>query len=763
VLIFLGGILFVQQMATLPSLAWSVLLMPLAFLAWRWPHLGLPFLFLLSGLLWATFRAGLILAEGLPPELEGRDLRIEGRLADIPVMSEHGLRFLFDVERGSYEEHAVQVPHRIQLSIHGRFPALHVGDLLAFTARLKRPHGFQNPGGFDYEGHLFQQRVRASGYVREIHAVGNASHRPAPVYRLNRLRQQLAENIHALLPSSMFAGMLTAFANGDGNAIPDAQWDVLNRTGTSHLVAISGMNVSLVAGLIFFLLRSVWSLPGVTVLVVPAPRFAAAGALLAAAAYTALAGFAIPTQRALAMLVVVLGGILVGRCTAPSTLLAAALLAVLILDPLSVMAPGFWLSFCAVAVILYVVVQETGGVRERLAAWGRIQWAVFLGLLPVLIFLFQQASLIGPLANLLAIPVVETVVIPATLLGVVSSLVLPDSLAIFPFLLAEKALALLWPALEWSAHLKGALWVQHAPPPWTLITAAIGVMLLLVPRGFPGRWLGSVWLLPMFLIHPPSPRPGEAWFTLLDVGQGLSAVVRTHAHTLVYDTGARLSARFDAGRTVVVPFLRHEGIGHVDTLIVSHGDNDHIGGSASLLAALPVKRILSSVPERLPDSQSCRSGQRWEWDEVQFEILHPDADSPLHGNNLSCVLRVTGPYGRILLPGDIAARGEQTLMLNAGEQLPADVLVVPHHGSKSSSTWAFLEAVRPHVALFPFGYRNRYHHPHPAVVMRYQVRNIRLEDSPTAGAIGIQLEREGLRIQRFREEHRRYWYADTRQ
>jgi len=708
-------------------------------------------------------RAGILLADRLPTELEGTDLRVEGRIADLPVATERGMRFAFDIDRTWQGDRPVGVPRKVQLGIYGATPALRVGDVWAFTVRLKRPHGFQNPGGFDYEAHLFQQRIRATGYVRAheprlIAPLGTIADGFLPGYRLNRFRQLLSGRIQALLPDNKFAPMITAFANGDDDAIPDDQWQVLTRTGTGHLIAISGMNIGLVAGLVFFLVRWLWSLPGVTVLWVPAPLVAAGFALLAALGYTALAGFAIPTQRALVMLAVALGGVFLRRRTSPSVLLAAALLAVLLVDPLAVMSPGFWLSFAAVAVILYVLSGANArDWMERLIAWGKLQWVIAAGLLPLLLFLFQQVSLSGPFANMVAIPVVELVVIPATLVGVAGSFLLPESIAAWPFLLAAKALSVLWILLEQLSRIEGSQWFQHNPPLWTLGTALVGILLLLAPRGFPVRWLGTVWLLPMFLVRPPLPAPGDAWLTLLDVGQGLSAVVQTAGHTLVYDTGARLSARFDAGRAVVVPFLRHAGVARVDTLVVSHGDNDHIGGSASLLASIPVTRVLSSVPDRLANAEDCHHGQMWEWDGVRFTLLHPQPASRLAGNNRSCVLRVENRFGAMLLPGDIAAKAERDLLLRAAEQLRATILVVPHHGSKTSSTEAFLDAVQPQVALLPVGYRNRYRHPHPMVLARYRERGIALEDSASAGAIRMELGKQGLQRSRYRESQRRYW------
>lgn len=772
ILAFLAGILLVQQLPELPSLQWGWLLIPFLLLALRWPRAGLPPVLFLAGILWVSFRAGLVLGESLPESFEGRDIVVAGRVADLPAPGEHGVRFLFDIESARLDAKPAQVPERVLLSFYNNAPDLVVGDRWMFTVRLRRPHGYQNPGGFDYEAHLFEQRIRATGYVREKDSYRKLSGLEEEAgafahagYRLNRFRQNLSIRIASLLPAQPFAGMITAFANGDDKAVTGAHWEVLSRTGTIHLVAISGMNIGLIAGIVYFLARVLWSMPAVTLLIAPATRVAAIVAFLAATGYAALAGFAIPTQRALAMLAVVLVGSLLGRRTAPSVLLAASLFVVLLIDPLSVLAAGFWLSFAAVGVILYTIDGNASGWMNRLWQWGRVQWAITIGLLPMLILLFQQASLIAPLANLAAIPVIEIVTIPATLLGAGMSLIFPDSWAVWPLRLAGVSLERLWPLLEFFSRMPGALWTQQAPVAWTLIPAMIGITLLLAPRGFPARWLGVLWLLPFFMVRPESPKAGEVWFTLLDVGQGLAAVVRTREHTLVYDTGARSSSRFDAGRSVLVPFLRHEGRRQVDTLVVSHGDNDHIGGSPSLLTALPVARILTSVPDRFVAAETCQAGQVWQWDEVRFEMLHPGAENSLQGNSLkgnnrSCVLRVSGRYGKVLLPGDIAIRAERILISEKGDKLRADVLVAPHHGSKSSSSEKFLDSVHPRLVLFPAGYRNRHHHPHPEVVDRYLRRGMLAADSPGSGAITVKLDASGMRVERYRETHRRYWYAD---
>jgi competence protein ComEC len=445
---------------------------------------------------------------------------------------------------------------------------------------------------------------------------------------------------------------------------------------------------------------------------------------------------------------------------APSVSLAAALLLVLLFDPLSVMASGFWLSFLAVAVILYVAQGgKTLVPMSRWREWGRIQWAVTVGLAPVLLALFQQASLSSPLANLIAIPVIDLLVVPLTLAGVLGLALSPQWLAPWLFQAAAGTLGVLWRVLQALADLPQSVWTQHTPLPWTLAAAVVGVLLLLAPRGWPGRWVGVIWMLPLFLARPPPPAEGVVEFALLDVGQGLATVVRTRHHTLVYDTGPRFAPQFDAGRAVVLPYLRDKGVSQVDTLVVSHGDNDHIGGAASLREEMPVGRVLSSVPQRLEGAEDCVAPQEWTWDGVRFALIHPLRSGGRH-NDSSCVLAIQGPYGRLLLPGDIEHGAEAELVETRAEELRADVLVAPHHGSKTSSTADFLARVQPQIVLFAVGYRNRYHHPHPAVWARYAQLTGRLYDSPGNGAVEIHFGPQGMAVSTYRQDHRRYWFSE---
>lgn len=749
---FLGGVMVVQQLATLPSLGvWIVALICAIGLA-LWHPRWLILAFFLGGFVWAVFRADFILQQELPAALEGRDVTIQGVVADLPQPTDYGTRFVFDIEHAESEGMLVQLPSRVRLSTHSL--NVRAGEQWRLTVRLRRPHGLQNPGGFDYEAYLFRERLRATGYVRDeasAERLGVAS----GFYAINRARQELGERMRSLMSERRQGGLIVALANGDSAGVTDNQWETLRATGTLHLVAISGLHITLIAGVVYWLVRFLWALPGITVLWLPAPLAGAIAGLFAATAYAALAGFVIPTQRALVMLAVAMGAVLLRRRFAPSLLLAVALLLVLLHDPFAVMAPGFWLSYGAVGVIIYVMY---GDVRQLSLwrKWGYLQWAIAVGMLPLMLWLFQRVSLAAPIANLLAVPMFDLFVVPLTLIGAAATTVGADLVAGWLFAGGDWLLGLLWHPLEYLASIKQSQWIQHRPPAWTLFCGLIGVALLLAPRGWPGRLIGVVWLLPMVLVRPPAPQTGEVWFTVLDVGQGLAAVVRTESHVLVYDTGSRWSARSDAGRNVVVPYLRTKGLYNIDTLVVSHGDNDHAGGAASIIASMPIGRILSGS-ENLP-GDACRAGAAWQWDGVQFTVLGP-REAQRKPNNASCVLQVRSPHGAVLLPADIEKGAEHDLVVWKGAALAADILVAPHHGSRSSSSAEFLEAVRPRHVAFPVGYRNRYRHPHPLVVERYLASGTRLHDSPSSGALEFRLHASGIDVSAYRDAHRRYWFA----
>lgn len=758
-LAFLAGILLVQQQATLPTLWWGILVPFALVVALRMPQaksLLLPAAFFVAGIFWISLRAGLILSDELAPGLEGHDIWLVGSIDSLPRIDKKSVRFQFHVESAQLENQKVKIPRRIQLSIYQnrtyqKHPLPVVGERWRMLVRLKRPHGFQNPGGFDYEGHLFQKRIRARGYVREAQKLTAK----ANAWSFARLRQAIVVRFQQLLPDSPHRGILIALATGNRNELTPQQWGLLRNTGTSHLVAISGLHIGIIAGLAFFVFRWLWLLPGATTLYLAAPRFGAIGALVAAFFYAGLAGFSIPTQRALIMLALVLGGLLFLKRFQPRLVFGTALLATLLLDPLAVMSAGFWLSFLAVGLIL-MVIQSRRAADSKLRKLARIQWALAVGLVPITLYHFQQASLIAPLANFVAVPVFAIAVVPATLMAAATSLWLPDWIASSFLHLANSVVHPMWFGLEWLSNNTSAYAGAITLP--TVLAAVAGSLLLLLPRGFPARWIGFAGFLPIMFNSPVSPATGEYRLTLLDVGQGLAVVVQTRQHLLVYDTGPRFSDSFDTGRAVVLPYVRQLGRQHIDTLIISHGDNDHAGGANSILAGMPVRRILSSVPQRFHGATACHRGQVWRWDEVQFEILSPQIMDRHHRNNNSCVLRISSPSGTALIPGDIERRREKWLLAQYGEGLRSDVLVAPHHGSRTSSTRTFIGQVKPELVLLPVGYRNRYRHPNQKVVNRYIESGSRLLDSPASGAIEIKFSESGKEIRAYRQQQRRYWF-----
>lgn len=715
---FLLGIVSVQHLRSLPATGWCWLLIPLVLLLFYAPRIRFGG-FMLLGVLWTTFYAHAILDTSLDPRLEGEDVVARGVVDALPETMGRHTRFVLKVGTLWHAGKVHHFPARIRLNWYGRPPALNPGDVWRLKVRLKRPRGYMNPGGFDYEGWLFRNRIRATGYVRDDDGNRRIGTHPY-AYAVDRLRQRLGRYLSKALNGSPYSGVITALTVGDRQGISDEQWRVFNATGTTHLVAISGLHIGLVAGLLFFAAGRLWAWTGLARWMYPAPRVAAVAAVAGALCYAALAGFSVPTLRALIMLAVMMSAVFWQRSYPPSLVLSAALFLVLLIDPLSVMGVGSWLSFVAVAVILYAMGARPAG-RGLWWKWGRIQWVAAAGLAPLLLVNFQHTSLSAPAANVAAVPWVGLTVVPPALLGLCLYGIAP-AMGAWCLKAAAGAFGLLWPLLRWLSNHDPGIWLHHAPAVWTAVAGVAGMLILLAPRGLPGRYLGIIFLMPLFVSLPPAPPAGGVWFTLLDVGQGLSAVVRTRTHVMVYDTGPRLSGGFDTGAAVIVPFLRYNGIATLDTLVVSHGDNDHIGGAHSILAAMPVERVLTSVPGKLPGphTRRCNAGQAWSWDGVGFTVVNPPPGTAVTGNNASCVVRIEDAGGHvILLTGDIERAAEASLARRLGAVLAADIMTAPHHGSNTSSSDTFVNVVKPSYVLFPVGYRNHYGFPKREVVLRY--------------------------------------------
>lgn len=722
------------------------------------------------GFAWAAWLAHGRMADALPAQWEGRDIEVIGVVATLPQQYDRSVRFEFAVEHVLTA--GAQVPGRIVLSWWGAggrdgapalLPEVHPGERWQLQVRLKRPHGLANPRGFDYEAWLLERGIRATGYVRPKGGHRRLQARVwSPAYAVERVRERLRTRIREALPAAPAAGVVIALVMGEQRAITPEQWQVFTRTGVNHLMSISGLHVTMLSGLAYALFNFGWRRSARLTLALPAQKAAAAGGLLVAFAYALLAGFAVPAQRTVFMLAVVAGALWLGRVAAAREVLSLALLVVLLIDPWAVLAPGFWLSFGAVAIIMLVSVNR---LRQPhwLMTWARVQWAVTLALVPLLLALFQQVSLISPLANALAIPLVSLVVVPLALTGVV----LPFDAVLQ---LAHGLMAgCVW-ALEWLSQLPAAAWAQHAPPPWTVAAALIGTLWLLLPRGFPARWIGAIAFLPMLLIVPAPPPAGALRLTVLDVGQGLAVVAQTRNHALLFDTGPAYGPAADSGNRVIVPYLRAAGIRRLDVLVVSHDDMDHTGGAVSVLQAVPVDAMLTALPDLDPllllgpEERRCAAGQGWQWNGVAFEMLYPDAATraavKLKDNERSCVLKVTAGADSVLIPADIERRGEQILLATAAEQLKATVLIAPHQGSRTSSSPAFIAAVAPQTVIFPVGYRNAFRHPHPEVVARYRNIGSDLYRTDEDGAISVVLQPgRPPAYSRHRDHYVRYWHA----
>ncbi|MBS4097204.1 MAG: DNA internalization-related competence protein ComEC/Rec2 [Sulfuricella sp.] len=773
ILAFAAGIWLLQQQAALPGVLWW-LAVPL----WGWGayrlrgglgrRLAMVALWAVSGFLWAATFAHLRLADELPRRWEGEDIRVVGVVAALPADTERGKRFEFDVEKVLSLD--ASVPRHIQLAWYEDAlgaktavppPPLHAGERWRLTVRLKRPHGNFNPHGFDFEGWALERNLRALGYVcGDGDNLRLAERVWRPGYLIEAVREAVATRFREVLGERPYAGVLKALAIGEQNAISQSQWQVFSRTGVTHLMSISGLHVTMLSGFLFALAQFLWRRIPPLALRLPARKAAVLVGLATALGYAWLSGSGVPTMRTVYMLAVIAAALWLGRTAVPSRVLAVALGVVLLLDPWAVLAPGLWLSFGAVAVIFYVSI---GRLRRPhwLREWGVTQWAVTLGLVPALLLLFQQVSLVSPLANAFAIPAVSLLVTPLTLLG---AMVPVD----FILLVAHQVMAWCMGALEALSRLPDAVWEQHAPPWWTAGLALLGIAWLLLPRGFPARWLGVFTFLPMFLVVPPGPPSGALWLTVLDVGQGLAVLARTQHHALLFDAGPRYTSESDSGNRVVVPYLRAAGVKRLDGLIVSHNDSDHSGGALSVLQALPVDWLASSLPADHPARAAarrdvpCYAGQDWEWDGVRFTMLHPTLESygveKIRNNDRGCTLKITSRYGSALLPADIEAKSEREILARAAPLLPAEVLVAGHHGSKTSSTEEFIAAVQPGTVVFTAGYRNRFGHPHPDVVARFRERGTKLQRSDRDGAVDFHFGEDGVKVTTWRENERKYWH-----
>jgi competence protein ComEC len=745
----LSGVCLVQLLPTLPPVWLSGLTLAGLALAWLRAPRARMVVAVLIGAAWAAAFGQLAMQARWPGGDPQAIYRIEGRVRGLPLRDEHSLRFDFAVEAGDRED---LVGRRLRLGWYGQPPAMPPGSRWALSVRLKRPHGTANAGGFDAEKQALVQGIAAVGYVR----VEDAPRRLAPGGGIDQWRERISAAIARALPNGR-GRFVQALAIGDTRQLVDADWEILRSTGLTHQIAISGFHVGMVAGLGSLLVAVWYRLFPALGRRWPRPLAAATGAMAFAMAYTALAGFALPTVRTLLMIAVVLLARAWRRPQHAADAIGLAVIAVLVCDPLAVLTPGFWLSFVGVAWLLWCLPHErqAGFLREFLQAQG----VAMLGLLPFTVWFFGQAALPGPLANVLGIPAISLVVVPLSLLGVMA---LPFSADAAGWLWSGAALAMdrLWDCLEAMMHWPHALiWLPEASLS-ALLLACAGAFWLLLPRGAPGKALAALLFLPLLWPGNDLPAPNAAEIVLIDVGQGTSVLVRTHRHALLLDAGPANERGLDAGEAIVVPALHALGISRLDRLILSHGDNDHAGGAAAVRRAFTDLPVFAPEGWAEPGMRLCQGGQRWRWDGVEFSFLHPPAEFPYLRNESSCVLRIEAGGHVALLPGDIGKHIEARLLRENAGRLRADLLLAPHHGSETSSTPAFLQAVQPRWVAISAGAENRFRLPRETVLARYRKAGARIANTADTGMLRFALGNDGVRlVEARRGQRRRYWRA----
>lgn len=757
--LLLGMVVMLWRPA-LPAMAILWCALALGLVGWlspsRWRWLGAA----LAGIGWAGLHATWSLGSQLPVAWEGRDAVVSGQVVGLPDPQARRTRFLLRVDDGERQPAPLR-GRQIRLAWYDDFGAtkpgprmqLGAGERWQFEVRVRAPRGLANPGGVDAERHAAAQRISAMGYVRDA----TRARRLSPGGGIDAWRSDMADRIGRATPGPS-ARFVQALALGDTRALEDADWQVLRATGLTHLIAISGFHVGLVAGFCALGGAGVWSLFPALSRRIPRPQAAGALALSGALGYAAVAGFALPTVRTVLMIAVVVIARLARRHVRLVDALALAMLAVLVFDPLSLLAAGFWLSFGGVAWLAWCLPASQHWAKAFLPAQG----VATVGLLPFTAVLFGQASLAGPVANLIAIPWWSLVVVPLSLLGTGLETVHVGAGA-WAWRAAAACFEWSWVLFDGMAKQPYALWWLPESRAWALWLALGGGFWLLLPRGVPGKALALLLWLPLLWPDRELPREGEVELVVIDVGQGLAVLVRTAHHALLFDAGPAVEEGFDAGERAVVPALRALGVSRLHAMVISHADNDHAGGVDAVRDAFPVQAVLAPPGSPLDARAPCVAGASWMWDGVRFSFLHPGLHFPYLGNEASCVLKMDTPHGGVLLPGDIGTIVERGLVHRHAGSLRSEVVVLPHHGSAGSSDPAFVAATSPRLAVNSSGAGNRFGHPRAQVVARWQSRGGELLDTQSGGALRVWLGGDGLRVRERRHDRPRWWDAVRRQ
>lgn len=762
ILAFFFGILLCQHFTFLPSLSWLWILIPLSLCLQILPVLR-PLGFLGLGFCWMFWTGHHILTAQLPTLLEGEVVTVSGQIHGIPKQSEqYGyVRFDFVTTELVFQDKSFSFPAKIRLRWYhnSTTPPAHLlpDQRWQFAVKLKRPRKLNNFHIFDYETYLFQQRIRADGYIRQEHVPKLLA--DPPWWSVDQLRYQFTQRLQTILQDHPMKSIIIALVVGERQFISESQWTVFKHTGTAHLIAISGLHIGIIAFWFGLLANYGWRILPSAALWLPAPVIAGIVSVFAAGIYATLAGFSLPTQRAFIMVAVV--GLTFGFANQLPAFhrLLLALFFILLYDPLATLSVGFWLSFMTVAFILLFSISRQHFNQPNwlkpLSLLFRLQGVVTLGLIVILSYNFHFISLSSFPSNIIAIPLIS-LFLPFIIL--ISLLFTWTGLAEFFLPIMADSLEWLYYLLERLANLSWSIKIVAAVPWWISLSAFIGTIIILLPTGFPARWVGILWLLPLFWFNRPSLPEGAFEATVLDVGQSLSIVIRTKNHILIYDTGTQF-----VGGSILMPFLWSKGITEVDKLMISHSDNDHAGGIYKVINNFLVKQIISgqlitgidNVPQK-----RCIAGENWQWDGVTFQILHPYKNyRSRKDNDYSCVIKIKNHQHHLLLTADITRLVEYRLLKSTEKSLKSNILLAPHHGSRTSSAKPFLQTVSPEIAIFSVGYLNRYRHPHPKVLARYRQLGIETLQTSQTGAIRLYLPNDEQRTIEFaRTVNQRFWH-----
>lgn len=722
--------------------------------AWLWYRPRHHFLFLIplfffAGSMWIQWNVYLVNSRTISQRLENRKIRIVGDVVSGVVGQGHRQRFVIQTQNVDGKK----IKIKIRLTNYDPFD-VKAGQRWQLLVKLKRPRGLLNPGGRDFEAYLFRERINAVGYV--VKSSVNHKLQDKQCCWLLRYRIELAKRL-ILQYQGQAQGLMIALGLGFRHYLSPQIWQLFQQTMTGHLIAISGLHIGLLSSCMYLLISGLWRLSKTLSEWIIAQRVAACGATLVAFWYASLAGFSIATQRAAVMVALLMLGQLCMRRVCPWKSLSIALFFSLICDPLAIMNQGFWLSFYTVFVLIFTF--KADNFRPNLLlSLGKTQLVIGLAMLPWTLYLNQQVLPFGSIFNLIAIPLMSLFILPSLMLGLFMMGTF-SSVAHWSLKVSGLCLDFLVFFLRQGISWFGQFDFSFIPISLVdLLLTLLGVLILIAPAiGF-YRLLSLFFLIPLLWNSSQQLARGDYSTHLFDVGQGLAVLIKTKNHVLLYDTAAHHKPAPSVAKNILLPYLKQNQIKRLDVLVISHGDNDHSGGFNDIVQSLEVDKIISSVRMRSTNSVLCSAHQRWHWDGVDFQMLYPPLGQRYVKNNSSCVLRISNGNYSLLLPGDIEKKAELELMRTNTQNLNADVLIAPHHGSQTSSTPGFIRSVKAQYVLYSTGYLNRYGFPHRQVVRRYAQHKTKQYSTAQCGYLGLFLPKQGkLTLDCYRQQHKPFW------